>query len=66
MDEFSAFNSLWLSYFIAGSVIGADRQHHVFKQVLHTVYTSLPDLNGVLFLARKYPIPPSYCLLAHF
>lgn len=53
VQEFSAFNTLWLAYFIAGGVVGAPHQHHIFKQVLKTVYTSLPDLIGVLFLVRK-------------
>lgn len=55
-DEFSSFNAIWLAYFVIGSKssTGIERQniHHVFKQVLHTVYTSLPDLIGVLFMAR--------------
>jgi hypothetical protein len=54
IQEFSAFNSLWLAYFIAGGIGGAQNQHHIFKQVLKTVYTSLPDLIGILFLVRKY------------
>jgi len=52
VQEFSAFNSLWLAYFIAGGVVGVQNQQHIFKQVLKTVYTSLPDLIGVLFLVR--------------
>ena len=51
--DFSALNTVWLSYFIAGSSIGVENQHHVFKQILQTVYTSIPDLVGILFLARK-------------
>ncbi len=50
LQEFSAFNTLWLAYFIAG----AQQQQHIFKQTLKTVYTSLPDLIGILFLVRKY------------
>jgi len=53
VSEFSSFNTLWLSYFISGGVVGNKNQHHIFKQVLKTVYTSLPDLIGVLFLCRK-------------
>jgi len=53
VEDFSSFNSLWLSYFIAGGSVGFSLQHQVFKQVLHTVYTSLPDLIGVLFLSSK-------------
>lgn len=48
LQEFSAFNTLWLAYFIAG----AQQQQHIFKQTLKTVYTSLPDLIGILFLVR--------------
>ena len=54
IEEFSSFNTLWLTYFIAGGSINYQNQHHAFKQVLQTVYTSLPDLIGVLFLVRKY------------
>ena len=53
VQEFSAFNSLWLADFIAGGVVSAHNQLNIFKQVLKTVYTSLPDLIGVLFLVRK-------------
>lgn len=52
VDEFSSFNSLWLSYFIVGPMVERPATHHVFRQVLQTVYTSLPDLIGVLFLSR--------------
>lgn len=57
VEEFSSFNSLWLSYFIVGPAVPRPITHHVFRQVLQTVYTSLPDLNGVLFLSRKYLEP---------
>lgn len=60
VSEFSSFNSLWLAYFIAGGVVGAQNQHHIFKQVLKTVYTSLPDLIGILFLIRKYCAPTNH------
>ena len=55
VEEFSSFNSLWLSYFIMGSggALSPELTPLIFKQVLHTVYTSLPDLTGILFLARK-------------
>ena len=53
VQEFSAFNSLWLAYFIAGGVVSSQNQQNIFKQVLKTVYTSLPDLIGVLFLVRR-------------
>lgn len=50
--DFSALNTLWLTYFIAGDSIETDNQYFVFKQILQTVYTSIPDLVGCLFLAR--------------
>jgi len=53
IEEFSAFNTLWLSYFIAGGSIGQQNGAYAFKQVLQTVYTSNPDMVGVLFLASK-------------
>lgn len=54
IGEFSSFNTLWLTYFIAGGSLGQQNQAHAFKQVLQTVYTSIPDLTGVFFLVRKY------------
>jgi hypothetical protein len=52
IKEFASFNTLWLTYFIAGGVISMDNQHMIFKQMLQTVYTSAADLIGVLFLVR--------------
>ena len=54
VDEFSTFNSLWLTYFIAGGSISYKDQKFAFKKILQTVYTSLPDLLGVLFLMRIF------------
>jgi Domain of unknown function (DUF4821) len=50
VEEFSAFNSLWLTYFIAGGSIAYKEQKFAFKKILQTVYTSLPDTIGILFL----------------
>lgn len=57
ITEFTAFNTLWLSYFIAGGSLGQQNAQYAFKQVLQTVYTSNPDLVGVLFLASKCQTP---------
>jgi hypothetical protein len=54
VNEFSAFNTLWLTYFIAGGSIAYKDQKYAFKKILQTVYTSLPDMIGVLFLLSKY------------
>ena len=54
VEEFSTFNTLWLTYFISGGSISYTDQRFAFKKILQTVYTSLPDLIGVLFLVRKY------------
>jgi hypothetical protein len=54
IQEFTALNTLWLAYFIAGGSAAAHNQHNILKQVFQTVYTSLPDLIGILFLVRKY------------
>jgi Domain of unknown function (DUF4821) len=54
IQEFTSLNTLWLSYFIAGGPLGTQNQHNILKQVFQTVYTSLPDLIGILFLVRKY------------
>ena len=53
-SEFSSFNTLWLTYFIAGDAIQYKDQKFVFKKLLLTVYNSLPDVIGVLFLASKF------------
>jgi hypothetical protein len=52
VDEFSALNTLWLTYFIAGGSIAYKQQKFAFKKILQTVYTSLGDIIGILFLAR--------------
>jgi len=52
VDEFSPMNTLWLTYFIAGESVQYKHQKFVFKRILQTVYTSLSDILGVLFLAR--------------
>jgi len=62
ISEFSALNTLWLSYFIAGGSISYKDQQFAFKKILQTVYTSLPDIIGVLFLASKYLISISKLL----
>ena len=51
-SDFSAFNTLWLTYFVAGEAINQKQQKFAFKKILQTVYNSLPDIIGVLFLAR--------------
>jgi hypothetical protein len=53
VDEFSALNTLWLTYFIAGGSIAYKQQKFAYKKILQTVYTSLPDIIGILFLASK-------------
>ena len=53
VNEFSALNTLWLTYFIAGGSIEYKQQKHAFKKILQTVYTSLSDIIGILFLASK-------------
>jgi len=54
IQDFTSLNTLWLSYFITGSSVGSQNQHNILKQVFQTVYTSLPELIGILFLVRKY------------
>ena len=54
VDEFSALNTLWLSYFVAGGSIAYKQQKYAYKKILQTVYTSMPDVIGILFLASKY------------
>jgi hypothetical protein len=52
VSEFSTFNSLWLTYFIAGGSIGYKEQKYAYKKILQTVYTSLAEIIGILFLMR--------------
>lgn len=53
VDEFSTYNTAWLTYFIAGGSIAYSDQRYAFKKILQTVYTSMPDIIGVLFLMSK-------------
>ena len=52
MQEFSASNILWLTYFITGAPIQEVEQKAVYKKILQTVYTTSPDIIGVLFMMR--------------
>lgn len=52
VSEFNSGNTLWMTYFITGHPITVDDQKFLFKKILQTVYTSLPDIIGVLFLQR--------------
>ena len=52
IDDFSSLNSLWLTYFNAGGTLNRTDQKFVFKRILQTVYTSLPEIMGVFFLRR--------------
>lgn len=52
LEEFTSFNTVWLNYFVAGGSIPYDDWRHIFKKVLQTVYTSLEDRIGVMFLLR--------------
>lgn len=53
IDEFSTLNTVWMTYFIAGGSIAYHDQRYAFKKILQTVYTSMPDIIGVLFLMSK-------------
>lgn len=46
-------NTLWLAYFSAGGSISYKDQRFAFKKILQTVYISLPDIIGVMFLQSK-------------
>lgn len=58
IDDFSSLNTLWLTYFNSGGSIAYKQQKFVFKRILQTVYTSLPEIIGILFLASKYQRRP--------
>lgn len=52
VSEFSGSNTLWMNYFICSQTIASEDQGKIFKKVLQTVYTSLPEVLGVLFLMK--------------
>lgn len=52
VNEFNSANTLWMTYFICSMNIAEQDQGKIFKKVLQTVYTSLPDVLGVLFLMK--------------
>ena len=52
VSEFNSANTLWMTYFITAQSIAKEDQGKVFKKVLQTVYTSIPDVLGVLFLMK--------------
>ena len=52
-SDFSPFNTLWLSFFVCAEAIGPELHNEVLKRVMQSVYTSLSELNGILFLLRK-------------
>ena len=52
VSEFSSSNTLWMTYFITAQSIEREDQGKIFKKVLQTVYTSLPEVLGVLFLMK--------------
>lgn len=56
VQEFSTSNTLWMNYFIAGGSVAYNDQKYVFKKILQTVYTSLPEMIGLLFLMRIFRI----------
>ena len=53
-NELTAMNTLWLSYFVAGGTITYRDQIHPFKKILQTVYSSMAEIIGILFLSSKY------------
>ncbi len=54
-SDFSPFNTLWLSFFVCSEAIGPEVHNEVLKRVMQSVYTSLPELSGILFLLRTSP-----------
>jgi hypothetical protein len=52
VSEFNSANTLWMTYFISAQSVPKQDQSKIFKKVLQTVYTSLPDVLGVLFLMK--------------
>lgn len=47
-SEFNSANTLWMTYFITAQNI----QQDVTGKILQTVYTSLPEIVGILFLMK--------------
>lgn len=52
VNEFNSANTLWMTYFVTDKSISDEDQGKIFKKVLQTVYTSLPDILGILFLMK--------------
>jgi hypothetical protein len=52
LNEFNSANTLWMSYFITAQSIQQEDQGTIFQKVLQTVYTSLPEVLGILFLMK--------------
>lgn len=52
LNEFNSANVLWMTYFITSQNIQQQDQGKIFQKVLQTVYTSLPDILGILFLMK--------------
>lgn len=63
VTDLTALNTLWLAYFVAGGSIPYKEQRHPFKKILQTVYTSMPEVIGILFLASKYTRSHQACSL---
>ena len=51
LSEFNSANTLWMAYY-ASLPVGESGQDKIFKNVLQTLYTSLPEIIGVLFLMK--------------
>jgi hypothetical protein len=52
VGEFNSANTLWMTYFISAQSVPKADQSKIFRKVLQTVYTSLPEVLGVLFLMK--------------
>ena len=49
-EDFTSQNSMWMGYFIASEAIPLQSHRDVLKKILQSVYTSIPELTGILFL----------------
>ena len=55
VSEFNAQNSLWMVYFVVAPGLLANEVNTLLSRIFQTVYTSVPEVNGVLLLQSKHP-----------
>lgn len=54
VSEFNAQNSLWMVYFVVAPGLLPNEVNTLLSRIFQTVYTSVPEVNGVLLLQSKH------------